>query len=496
MSPRGRSHRAGSLSLIASLAAVLVAASAPPPAGMASGTARAARALPIGIGVAPSRGSPVQLPRGRPLPDTVLAVVGHGRTVDTGAFRRGWAQLAPPARPDSLTPQGARRFLDLLIDKEALADRALQEAWHWTPLESAQVANLRDRVMMRIALDSALAAAAATRAAHGEPALDAEPLGVAVRESTVARLQVSYDEPGLARLAAAFAALPRPSADSSIGSQLRARGPMPVIAPDDSARVLARSAVGPYPVVEMLEAWRRLDPVYRPRIETPEQVRDLVENGLFQRALRRDAERQRLDRHPRVVETVERQREYLAVQYFVTREVYDRLPTDSLTLRRYYDRDPQTWAVPTRVRIVRLLLPDRGEAARMAVRLRDPVDAETLVARGLRSGVDYGAEITAGGDSALFAAALRSGTGTVLGPDSTDGGWEVARVEALLPARGRAFEEVRELVLRAWSDEEGERRLQALLAAVRKRTRVVVNDQALARLVKRGIAAAPSGRGS
>lgn len=496
MSPRGRSRRAGPPSLIAALAAALVAASVSPPAGAASATARPATALAAGTGVAVSQGPPVQRPRGRPLPDTVLAVVGQGRIVTAGLFRRGWVQVGPPARPDSLTPQSARRFLDLLIDKEALAERALRETWHWTPLESTQVAALRDRVMMLTALDSALALAAATRVAHGEPALDAEPLGVAVRESTVARLQVSYEEAALARLASAFAALPLPSPDSSIGSQLRARGTMPVVAPDDSALVLARSAVGPYPLVDVLDAWRKLNPVYRPRIETREQVRDLVENGLFERALRRAAERQRLDRHPRVVEAVERQREYLAAQYFVAREVYRRLPTDSLTLRRYYDRDPQTWTLPTRLEIVRLVLPDRGEAARMAVRLHNAADAETLVARGRRSGVDYTAEITADGDSALFAAALSSGTGTVLGPDSTGGGWEVVRVDALLPAHGRAFDEVRPLVLRAWSDEEGERRLQALLATLRKRTRVVVNERGLSRLVTEGIAVASTGRGS
>jgi hypothetical protein len=506
MSLRGRSRRAASL-LLASLAASLVAASVPPPGGTAPGAARATASAaaasraagPSGSATAKAparRTSSVLLPRGRPLPDTVLAVVGHGRTVGVGAFRRGWAQVAPPARPDSLTPQGARGFLDLLIDKETLAERAIQETWEWTSLESAQVANLRDRTMMRTALDSVLATAADTRADRGEPALGPEPLGVAVRESTVARLAATYEAALIARLARAFAALPRPSADSSIGSRLRVMGQMPAVDPADSARVVAWSGIGTYMVVEMLDAWKKLNPLFRPRIETSEQVRDLVKNGLFERALRRDAERHHLDRDPRVVEPVERQREYLAVQYFVTREVYARIPTDSLTLRRYYDRDPEVWIVPTRIRIVRLLLPDRGEAARMAVRLRDQAEAETLVVRGLRQRVDYSAEITARSDSALFAAALRSGTGTVLGPDSVSGDWQVVRVDAVLPARGRAFEEVHELVLRAWSDEEGERRLKALLATLRKRTRIVVNEPALARMVKDGIPPATTGRGS
>ena len=170
----------------------------------------------------------------------------------------------------------------------------------------------------------------------------------------------------------------------------------------------------------------------------------------------------------------------------MTREVYTKIPTDQATLRRDYERDPDRWMVPLRLQIVRLSLPGHAEAARMAARLRDPAEAESLVARGARQGVDYRAEITAASDRVLFATALGSGTGTVLGPDSVGGGWQVVRVNAVLPAQGRAFEDVRELVLHAWSDEEGERLMRALLATLRKRTRVVVNEPALAGLLKAG----------
>ena len=431
--------------------------------------------------------STVILPRGRPLPDTVLAVIGEARTVDAGDFRRRWKDVAPPARPDSLTPQGARQFLDLLIDREALAAQALREALPWTPAESAGVARLADRWVMRMALDSALAGEVASRAARGDAPLDVDALGVAVRESTVSRLHPRYDDALLVRLAPAFAALPRPSADSSLASRLRGTGAIPAVDAADRAAIVARSDLGDYTVDQMLDGWTKLDPLFRPRIDTPDQLRDLVGNGLFERALRRDAERRHLSRHPSVVGALERQREYLAVQSFVGREVYARIPIDLATLRRFYQRDPDTWNVPARIRVVRLLLPERREATRMAVRLRDAAEADTLVRRGLRQGVDYGAEITASEDSALFADALRSGTGTVLGPDSVAGGWRVARVEALLPSRRQAFEDVREEVLRAWSQEEGGRRVRELLAAVRKRTRVVVNEPGLARLMHEGI---------
>ncbi len=424
------------------------------------------------------------------MPDSVLALVGEARKVTASVFRTSWAQVTPPSRAESLTPQGARQFLDLLVDKELLAERASEESWEWTSLESTQVSNLRDRTMMRIALDSALVAVARARAASGDSALGPEALGVAARESTVARLEIVYDEILLARLARAWGALPLPSADSSLWSRLRVMGQMPTIDPPDSARVVAWSGARTCRVVELLDAWKKLNPLFRPRVESSDQVRDLVKNSLFERVLRRDAERHQLDRHPGVERAVERQREFLASQYFVTRDVYAKIPIDDATLRRHYERDPDLWTVPMRLQIVRLLLPERAEAARMAVRLREPAEAESLVALGLRQRVSYTAEITALGDSALFAAALRSGTGTVLGPDSLFGGWQVVRVNAVIPAQGRAFEDVKELVQRAWGDQEGERRMLELLATLRKRARVVVNESALAKLVKEGMPAA------
>ena len=454
MSLRGHVRRAGSLLVLASLAAAPVTQGA-------------------------------RVPAGHPLPDTVMAVIEGSRTVTVGAFQRGWVQVAAPARPDSLTPEAARRFLDLLIGKELLAARASGERWEWTSIERAQIASLRDRTMMRVALDSALATFAQARAARGETALDPVALGVAVRESTVARLEVRYQELLIERLAKAWAELPKPSADSSVWSRLR----MPRILPTDSARVVAWSAVGPSRVADLLEAWKKLNPIVRPRVETVEQVRDLIKNRLFEQALRRNAEREGFDHHPAVVHAVAYQEDLLASQYYVTREVYRAIPTDSATVRRYYDRDPDRWTMPARLRLVRLVLPDRGDAARMAVRLRDPAEADTLVARGLRQRVDYGDEITAESDSALFAAAMRSGTGTVLGPDSVRAGWQVVRVNAVLPARLRPFDEVEGLVLRAWSDEEGERRMEALLAGMRRRANVVVNETALTRLVSAGIPA-------
>lgn len=469
--------------------------------GLLPAAAAAAPAASAPAAVRPSPPAPVKTPRSRAtgaLPtrlataDTVLARVGD-RQVTATAFKRGWAQVRPPDRPDSLTPDAARRFLDLLIDKELLARRAAQEAWQWTAFESLQIAGLRDRTMLRVALDSAMNVAARARAARGDSALPREMLGVAARESTVAKLGVTYDEALLAKLAQSFAALPKVSADSSMMVRLRMMGQMPAIEAADSARAIAWASVGTYRVGDIVEAWRKLNPLFRPRIETPDQVRDLVKNGLFERVLRREAARNHLDRDPRIVEVVSRQAEANDVEYLVRREIYGKIPEDSLTLRRFYESQPRTWEVPERARLVKMILPDRVEAARMMDRLRDHAEAESLLARGARQRVNYGVEVTSFSDSAAFASAKQAGVGAVLGPVATADGWQITRVHDLQPAQPRSFEEAAEMVRKLWLTEEGERRMRAFLDDQRGKTRVTVNEAALAKLVREGIPSPRSG---
>ena len=139
MPSRARSRRAATWLVLVVLAALSVAASAatPPRTGATKAGPR-----PAGTG---------RLPAGKALPDSVLAAIGNGRTVTAHAFRKGWA-LVGAGRPDSLTPESARQFLDLLIDKELLAARAIEETWEFTSIESAQVANVTDRCLYDVVL--------------------------------------------------------------------------------------------------------------------------------------------------------------------------------------------------------------------------------------------------------------------------------------------------------------------------------------------------------
>jgi hypothetical protein len=417
------------------------------------------------------------------LPDSVLAVIESGRSgeptraIGRARFARAWSQLAPPARPDSLTPDGARRFLDLLLDKEALGLMVAREHWTWTARESAAFETLRDRLVVEAMLDSALAA---TRLALGPAgdSLDRQTLGLAARERAMERLDPVYDDSLLARLALSFAALKRPTSDSSLFAQLRMLGASPQVDPADTGRVVAHSSAGDFRASDLLASWRRLNPVYRPRITSAAEVRELVMNGLFEQLLRHEGGGRGLERRPEIAERLANQRELNDVSSLVEREVYARIAMDSLTLSRFYRDTERDWVLPMRVRLVRVVLQSRPQAAAMALRLASAAEAESLAAGARRAGAEWTVDVSAAEDSALFARALDADIGAVLGPDETAGGWAVARVILVLPGRGRTFAEVRDLVAHRWYGEEGERLMRALADRARAACGATVINQA------------------
>jgi len=440
---------------------------------------RSRLALIVVLSIGPT--TAVAAPASHPaLPDSVLAVIGSSRKITISDFARAWGEDPAHAAHDSPTPESARRFLDLLIDREVLIQEALARARSWTAEESAQYRALRDRLTLRAALDSALAVSRAALQAAGLHAPDPDAVGIAARDSAASRLGTVLERPLLERLARAWAALPRPTSDSSLSTQVRTLGLEPSIDPADLDRAAAHSAIGDYLVRDLLQAWRRLSLVQRPRIETADQLADLIRNGLFERALRRAA--QGLELRADVAAALAGERERLAVSHLVDDEVLSHIERDTLGLLRYFRAHEADFALPLRVRAIRLTLPSRAEAERMALRLRDRAAADSLVAAARRLGLSYRVDVSAASDSALFAAATRAGPGAVIAPERSGSDWWVARVEAWLPPATPRFEEVRGEVASRRLEEEGETGTRGLCERLRRRARIVVNEGAIPRL--------------
>ena len=235
----------------------------------------------------------------------------------------------------------------------------------------------------------------------------------------------------------------------------------------------------------MLDSWRRLPAVYRPRVEGVGQIEDLVKNALFERLLRRTARAAGFADRPAVLAVLDRQRENLAIARYLEKRI-GRIPADERAIASWFQAHRAGFAVPTRVQVVRMSFETREAASRMAVTLRDAAEADSLAARAERSGIPYRVRIGAANDSALFRVALKAAPGTVVGPLRSLGEWVTARVEAVLPGRDRELAEVRTEVEARWTAEENERRLEALADELGRTTPVAVNEPAVRSVAHRG----------
>ena len=247
----------------------------------------------------------------------------------------------------------------------------------------------------------------------------------------------------------------------------------------DSDAVLARSTAGDVRAGEVVAAWARLSLAYRPRVDTPEQVKDLVRNQLFERMLRVAAASGRFERDPRVAAALAAAAAEVWRRDYLERNVMAGIVVDSVAVAAYWNRHANEWTLPVHVRGIRLVLDDRVAAARMAITLADAAAAESLAVRAARRGVDYRFVVDAADDSALFRSALSAGTGSVVGPAYRDWSWWVARVGEVLPGRARSLAEVRDAVAARCYAEQAEDRSRALAARLRA-TSLIISDPAAA----------------
>ena len=421
-------------------------------------------------------------------PDSVLARV-EGREITLSGAASAWRATGARAPTDSLTPRGAAEFLDLLIDQTVLTEAARRAGVVWSAEDSVAHARLEDRLTLEMALDSVLAE---TRASTGaDSTLDPLALGVIARDRAIARLDVAFDAAVAGRLAGAFRALPKSSADSSIAAQIRTLSVEPVLDSTDRARPVARLRTSAITAGQIVAAWSRLSVAVRPRVETAEQVEDLARNLLFESALRADAARRRLDRSPSILDAMWQDAERLSLAAYLAREVLGRVTIDSAVVRAWFEHNDSGSVLPLRVRGIRLGFDDRGASERMAARLADAASAESLAAGALRRGVNYAFETDEASDSILFRAAMAAGAGAMFGPIADRGTWWVGRVMAIVPARARRFDEVRLEAEQHWYSLEVERRTHALAGRLRRHMRVWQAPRAAEALAAASRVAAP-----
>ena len=448
----------------------------PPAATAKPASQKAAPATAKPAAKAPANARPTH-----PLPDSVLMRIDDREDVTVRRYRRAVRLLG--GNPDSLTPGDRDRFLDLVLEQRVLAAHAVKAGLPWMPVDSARFRSERDNTLLRAALSDRLTDVENRRRASGQPDLDEESLGKAARDSLMTELKPVYDDALLRKVGSAFAALPQPTATMKALEQMKVMGQMPEVAAADTQRVLARWPAGEYQVSDLLQDYRQLSPYYRPRIEDAQGVREMVENGLFQRVVRKDADDPALARRSEVAAVIADRVEFHCVNSYLQQAVIMKIPTDSLTLLRHYKAHARDFDQPARNALVVVMIGDSIAADSMAHVFAYPGNAESLAFQAQRAGTNYTQMVTAASDSALYVRTLALGAGAVGGPDRIGGGFRVFRVLSVEPRKPQAFTAVRDNVKQSWYEVESERRIRALLNQLKAAAFVQRNDAALRAIV-------------
>jgi hypothetical protein len=253
-------------------------------------------------------------------------------------------------------------------------------------------------------------------------------------------------------------------------------------------RTLVTASKWSYTAGDLLRDFERLNRAYRPSIRTAQDVRDAVNNVVYENLLREHVVQQDLVHRPSIAAQLAQRAEYLDAQSYVRRAAYDKVPIDSVTVRRHYEKHPRwfdTWAT---AEICRGVFPTRASADSFAKVLAVPGKADSLVKERMESGIAYGTYLTEDADTLLFSRLRRARAGGIVGPDETVDGWRVFRVMKIVPRRPRSFEEARDMVLSDWYQRDGDRRVRELMRQLSASALVQVNEKAMARL---GPSAAP-----
>jgi hypothetical protein len=192
--------------------------------------------------------------------------------------------------------------------------------------------------------------------------------------------------------------------------------------------------------------------------------------------LRREARRRHLEARPDIAAQIGVRRQFITVQRLVQNEVYDRVPVDTATVRRYFDRDPRRYDLGATAQLVRLLFARRTEADSAAQRLAQPGYAESLASQEQRPALPCAVTLGEDADTVLFARVRHGGIGAVVGPDATADGWRVFKVMSMTSRKPQTLEEAFVRARADWLEQDGDRRMRELLSTLRAACRVTVNE--------------------
>lgn len=414
------------------------------------------------------------------LPDTVLARIDGQEDVTARRFLRAVRILGGSA--EGLTPERRDEFLQLVIEQRLIARAAAASSRAWSRDDSANFARDENRILMQSALSHRLERLDARRRALGQPTLDRQAMGIALRESLMVELAPAFDTTLLARLVPAWQALPVDVDTLETIERIKRMKRLPVPAPEDTGRIVVRTRERVLTVADVIRGWDRLPVMNRPRINAPATLQAIVGNQLVEDVITRESRLDETRQRPEVAAALADRHEYYAVSAWLRTDVTSDIPTDSLTLLAHYRATPEAFTVPAKGRALMLVSETRREADSLATMLRVPGGAERMQEAAQAQGLDYIVDLKADADTLLYGIAVRAGVHGVAGPDETPSGWRTMWIESLTPPNLPPFAEVRSDVERSWKGVEGDRRIREAIDRLARNARIERNPAALERL--------------
>jgi hypothetical protein len=253
---------------------------------------------------------------------------------------------------------------------------------------------------------------------------------------------------------------------------------VPIFAPADTGRALARSDGGVLSINGFLHAYSELPPVARPLVDTPERLRRQIDATVLE-PQRADLARKRgWDKDPSVVAQMEKRREALMVEHLFADSVESRVQVTQEMRRQFYQKNLAQFVTYPRVQFAILLCNRKSEADSIAARLRsggkaeDILRADSLAGRAKRGSVRWLGQNEQGAPLyGLLFNELKAGDVVVQGPDE-DGQYETIQSVVFDPGRQLSFEESQDMADASLQNIEGERMLRAFVDRHRKRYRI------------------------
>ena len=316
------------------------------------------------------------------------------------------------------------------------------------------------------------------------------------RADLAAELDRTFDEEGVNMLLRAHLLLPpRSDVDTLSGTPvMRPNIPLPPIAAADTGHAVARIKGRVITIGEYLVYWGRVQPYARPEVRERASVEAAIDRVAMSDEILRVGIARGLDKQPALVEQVEHMRTGFELDHFFHDEVESKVRVTDAALRKYWAKDPEHYNERASIESHIILLERRGQADSLLAQLHNGASFSAMAqansmdgataAQGGKVGVQYrGTQENVGLEDAMFATPI----GSLGGPEKTQQGWVIWRVDASTPALKRSYEAAKTMIERDYRTLESDRILRERLDALRSAAHVrIFEDRVTLDLGKNG----------